>query len=88
MTTKTKKVGSSRRLGARYGVSVRKRLAQAEFQSKSLYECPRCGQRKVQRISVGLWVCSKCEHTFAGGAYVPSTKLGEMAKRAVRGVQE
>ncbi len=86
--TRTKKVGSSGRLGSRYGVTVRRRLAQVESQSKTLYECPRCGRRKVKRISVGLWVCSKCEYTFAGGAYVPSTKPGEMAERVVRGAQE
>jgi ribosomal protein L37AE/L43A len=27
----------------------------------------------------------KCDHTFAGGAYVPVTKLGIVAKRAAKG---
>ncbi|MBL7118495.1 50S ribosomal protein L37ae [Candidatus Bathyarchaeota archaeon] len=86
--TKTKKVGSSGRLGARYGVSVRRRLANIESQSKALYECSRCGRRRVRRKSVGLWSCSKCGYIFAGGAYRPSTKMGEVAARAARGIQE
>jgi len=86
--TKTKKVGSSGRLGVRYGVSVRRRLAKVESQSKALYECTSCGRRRVKRKSVGLWSCSKCGYTFAGGAYLPLTKLGEMAERAARSIQE
>lgn len=36
-------------------------------------------------MSVGVWKCRKCGHTFAGGAYIPSTKLGVVAKRAAKG---
>jgi len=39
----------------------------------------------VKRKSVGVWQCGKCNHTFTGGAYVPSTKLGVIAKRAAKG---
>jgi large subunit ribosomal protein L37Ae len=39
----------------------------------------------VKRESVGIWKCKKCGHTFAGGAYMPSTKLGVVAKRAAKG---
>ncbi len=86
--TRTKKVGSSGRLGVRYGVNLRRRIAQVESQSKATYECLRCGRRRVKRISVGIWGCKKCGYTFAGGAHVPLTKLGEMVKRATRGTQE
>jgi hypothetical protein len=34
---------------------------------------------------VGVWKCGKCEFTFAGGAYTPSTKLGAVARRAAKG---
>jgi ribosomal protein L37AE/L43A len=40
---------------------------------------------KVTRKSVGVWQCKKCYYTFTGGAYVPSTKLGVVAKRAAKG---
>ena len=33
-------------------------------------------------MSVGIWQCKKCNYKFAGGAYAPSTKLGEIALRA------
>ncbi len=40
---------------------------------------------RVHRESVGVWKCSKCDFTFAGGAYTPSTKLGVVARRAAKG---
>jgi hypothetical protein len=36
-------------------------------------------------MSVGIWLCGRCGLKFAGGAYVPATKLGEVARRAARG---
>jgi hypothetical protein len=33
---------------------------------------------------VGIWSCGRCGHEFTGGAYIPSTKLGEIAERASR----
>jgi large subunit ribosomal protein L37Ae len=39
---------------------------------------------KVTRKSVGVWQCGKCYFTFTGGAYMPSTKLGVVAKRAAK----
>jgi len=39
----------------------------------------------VKRQSVGVWKCKKCDYTFTGGAYVPSTKLGVVAKRSAKG---
>jgi large subunit ribosomal protein L37Ae len=40
---------------------------------------------KVKRESVGIWKCKKCSYTFTGGAYMPVTKLGIVAKRAAKG---
>jgi large subunit ribosomal protein L37Ae len=40
---------------------------------------------KVKRESVGVWKCKKCDYTFTGGAYTPTTKLGVIAKRAAKG---
>jgi len=39
----------------------------------------------VKRKSVGVWQCGKCNFTFTGGAYMPATKLGAVAKRAAKG---
>jgi large subunit ribosomal protein L37Ae len=52
---------------------------------KKPHRCPQCGFNRVKRESVGIWKCSKCEYTFAGGAYTPVTKLGVVAKRAAKG---
>ncbi len=82
---KMKKVGPSRGLGVRYGSTVRKRYTKVIVGMKKKHKCPQCGFPKVRRESVGVWKCKKCGHTFAGGAYVPVTKLGIVAKRAAKG---
>jgi large subunit ribosomal protein L37Ae len=82
---KTKKVGPTRGLGARYGSTVRKRYIRATAGLKKAHRCPQCGFVRVKRESVGIWKCRKCDYTFAGGAYRPSTKLGVVAKRAAKG---
>ncbi|MFQ6094845.1 MAG: 50S ribosomal protein L37ae [Candidatus Bathyarchaeia archaeon] len=84
---RTKKVGGTRGLGARYGVTVRKRYRTVVGDMRKPRTCPQCGFRSVRRESVGIWVCRKCGFRFTGGAYVPTTKLGVTAKRsAVRAV--
>jgi large subunit ribosomal protein L37Ae len=80
-----KKVGSTRGLGVRYGSSVRKRYAKVITELKKPHRCPQCGFVRVKRESVGVWKCRKCDFTFTGGAYTPTTKLGIVAKRAAKG---
>jgi large subunit ribosomal protein L37Ae len=83
--TKMKKVGPTRGLGTRYGSTVRKRYTKVMVGFKGKHRCPQCGFAKVRRESVGVWRCRKCDYTFAGGAYVPVTKLGVVARRAAKG---
>lgn len=85
MGRRTKKVGSTRGLGARYGATVRKRYVETISDLKKSHRCPRCGSESVRRESVGLWGCKKCGLTFTGGAYTPVTKLGVVAKRSAKG---
>jgi len=80
-----KKVGPTRGLGVRYGSTVRKRYIKVITELKKPHRCPQCGFTRVKRESVGIWKCSKCDYTFAGGAYTPVTKLGVVAKRAAKG---
>lgn len=82
---KTKKVGPTRGFGTRYGATVRKRYIKVIAGLKTAHRCPQCGFVKVKRQSVGVWKCSKCEYTFTGGAYMPNTKLGAVAKRSAKG---
>jgi len=83
---RTKKVGSTRGLGARYGSTVRKQYVKVLSEMKTAHKCPQCGSESVRRRSVGLWNCKKCGSTFTGGAYAPVTKLGVVAKRTAKGL--
>jgi len=80
-----KKVGSQRGLGTRYGSTVRKRYTKVIDGMRKRHRCPQCAFAKVKRESVGVWKCRKCGYTFTGGAYLPVTKLGVVAKRAAKG---
>ena len=84
MGRNTKKVGSTRGLGTRYGATLRKRYLKVVTEAKRTHKCPQCGAEAVKRVSVGVWHCKKCDVTFAGGAYTPVTKLGVVAKRQVK----
>ncbi len=72
---KTKKVGSSGRLGARYGWKLRKQARAVYDKSRATYECPQCGRMALRRAGTGMWKCSKCGSIFAGGAYSPGATL-------------
>ncbi|HID17284.1 TPA: hypothetical protein EYP26_03230, partial [Candidatus Bathyarchaeota archaeon] len=62
---------------------AKKRYVEVVSQVRRRWECPNCHRRGVKRESVGIWLCKKCGFKFAGGAYVPTTKLGEVAKRSM-----
>ena len=67
--------GSVKRFGARYGRKPKHKLAQIEALQKAVYTCPSCDQKKVKRISSGIWQCRKCNTKFAGKAYTVSKKI-------------
>lgn len=77
-------MGPSGSFGARYGTVVRKRYSTIMTELKAPHECPQCHIAAVKRLSVGIWLCGQCGFKFAGGAYAPTTKLGEIAERASR----
>ncbi|HDI75248.1 MAG: 50S ribosomal protein L37ae [Thermoprotei archaeon] len=75
---RTKIVGPAGRFGARYGATLRKRVALIERKMKSKHRCPFCYSLvKMKRLSIGVWQCPKCEKIFAGGAWVPKTVVGK-----------
>jgi large subunit ribosomal protein L37Ae len=77
MSRRTKKVGTSGRFQARYGVRARTRVREVEIQQKGKHICPQCGLQTVRRIGTGIWNCKKCDYTFAGGAYSPKTESAQ-----------
>lgn len=81
---RTYKVGPSGSFGARYGTVARKRYSTLMTEMKAPHECPQCHITTVKRLSVGIWLCRSCGFKFAGGAYSPTTKLGQVAERAAR----
>ncbi len=80
----TYKVGPSGSFGPRYGTVPRKRYATVITELRAAHECPQCHVSAVRRMSVGIWLCDRCGFKFAGGAYTPITKLGQVAERAAR----
>lgn len=81
-----RKIGLAGGFGARYGTVARRQYVEIVTGLRSKHECPRCKFQTVKRWSVGIWHCRKCGFKFAGGAYTPTTKLGEIAARATRGM--
>jgi len=71
-------------MGARYGRSVRAKITKIQADAHQKYACPACSSKTVERSSIGLWACTRCGNTFAGGAYTPTTKIGDVAKRSAK----
>jgi len=84
LAKRTQKAGATARFGARYGVSVRRNAGSALAKKNARYTCPVCQYRKVTRKSRGIWFCSKCDHTFAGGAWEPFTRASDANNRILR----
>ena len=74
MSRNLKKIGSSGRFGARYGIRARKRIAGIEKGQRKAHICPQCNHVAVKRVSSGIWMCRHCDLKFAGGAYRPRTE--------------
>lgn len=75
MSRRTKKVGSAGRLGARYGVRIRKRIAEIESESKGRHECPKCKAAALARKANGIWICRKCGAHLASSSYMPTAPV-------------
>ncbi len=72
MSKRTKKVGSAGRLGARYGVRIRRRIADVEGVSKGRHECPKCRAQAMTRTASGIWACRRCGARIASSSYMPT----------------
>lgn len=76
------------RFGARYGRRLRLKVQEIEKKMRTKHKCPQCGRDSVKRVSTSIWRCTKCGTTFTGGAYLPETAPGRVAKRTVKRVSE
>lgn len=79
----TTKVKSAGRFGSRYGVGIRKRLLLVEKKQHAKHSCPQCQFPRIKRVSRGIFTCGKCNHTFAGGTYLPVTLTGSIIQKMV-----
>ncbi|MBN1792630.1 50S ribosomal protein L37ae [Candidatus Woesearchaeota archaeon] len=61
--------GSVRRLGSRYGRTVRFKLGKIEAVQRKNHKCPYCNYEKVRRKALGIWHCNKCGAEFTNKAY-------------------
>lgn len=73
MTRGTEKAGRTGRFGPRYGTRIRRRVANIERVQFDKHRCPQCLTGELSRASTSIWECRKCDHKFAGGAYIPRT---------------
>ena len=65
-----KKTGSAGRFGPRYGKTIRQKIANVEKKQRLKQPCPYCKKTAVKRISMGIFVCKRCDSKFTAGAYV------------------
>ncbi len=69
MSRRTKSVGSTGWMGAKYGIRVRRRVQDVDRVAKSDFACPKCSTLTVRRVGSGRFKCRRCERTFASDAY-------------------
>ncbi len=58
-------------LGPRYGLRIRRRLAEIESKLRRKYKCPVCGKKSLKRKVHGIWECKSCGAKIAGDAFSP-----------------
>jgi large subunit ribosomal protein L37Ae len=85
---KGRKTRSAGRFGPRYGRKIRKRVADIETLMHQDHKCPNCDRKGISRKGTGIWKCSKCGTTFAGGAYILGTSIGKSVERSIKRASE
>jgi len=65
----TKKSNICKKFGPRYGAALRRRFLIYERQKKKKYFCILCGENKIIKKTLGIWLCLNCNNTFSGGAF-------------------
>lgn len=65
--------GMSRKFGARYGATVKKRWEAVEEIQRKKQKCPFCKKTQLKRIAKGIWECKSCEKKFTSNTYFLTT---------------
>jgi large subunit ribosomal protein L37Ae len=65
----TKRFGSVKRFGPRYGRTLKDRLSVVEQEQKKNHRCPYCTYDRVRQLTVGIFLCTKCGSKFASKAF-------------------
>jgi len=65
---RTKLLKAAGRFGTRYGIRIKRKIAEVESIQRKKQQCLFCNGRAV-RLSKGIWQCKKCNKKFAGHAY-------------------
>jgi large subunit ribosomal protein L37Ae len=72
--------GSTKRLGSRYGKTVKDKVGKIESEQHKDHKCPYCSRVAVKREAAGIWACTKCGSKFTSKAYtvakLPRLKVG------------
>ena len=72
----------------RGGRLIRLRLRSIRESTSAKHKCPRCEKKAVKRRATGIWECKSCGLIFAGGAYSPSTPVGQVVSRIVSDISK
>ena len=70
MSKRTKKVGSTGWMGARYGIRIRRRVIDIDQARSRASACPRCSTVTLRRVASGVFECRRCGTRYASNAYV------------------
>lgn len=76
-----RKIGSSKRFGARYGRTIKHNFAKIEHEQRKLHKCPYCNKIAVKRLATGIWYCKKCDAKFTGKAYTIKDSVSPKANK-------
>jgi len=78
--SKSSKVGSAGRFGARYGRVARRRVKESEAEMRD----STVDGDDVTRVGTGIWKNERTGELFTGGAYRPQTPGGRQVTRSIR----
>ncbi|WP_142859765.1 eL43 family ribosomal protein [Salinigranum halophilum] len=78
--SKSSKVGSAGRFGARYGRVARRRVKEIEAEMRD----STVDGDDVTRVGTGIWKNERTGEVFTGGAYRPQTPGGRQVTRSIR----